>query len=140
MTTDAGKKHTAHQRAALDDFNASLEQSDISPSTRKHAAKLFEEALQEAVDHRKTSEEVFDEWRETMHQWREYLREMRHLEQISAIKAAEITRQFDQIEHTLQDFPNIEPKALDKAPAAHETAAPQPGAPAELGRVPHNKL
>lgn len=142
MATEAGKNHTADQQAALDDFNTSLEQSDVSPETRKHAAKLFEEALQDAAEHPKTAAEVLQDWQETVGQWNEQFEAMQKRGEISATDAADVFRQFEQITQTLQGFQNAESNVIGEAPVAQGVPTPLPqGMPADvaaaLGRSVH---
>ena len=142
MATEAGKNHAADQQAALDDFNTSMEQSDVSPEARKQAAQLFEQALQDAADHPKTTAEVLEDWRATVSQWNEHFEALQKRGDISATDAADIFRQFEQITQTLQDFQDGESNAVGETPAAPEAAPPLPqGMPAEvaaaLGRSVH---
>jgi uncharacterized membrane protein YccC len=139
MATDADKQGSA-RRAVLDDFTTSLDsQSEMTPAARSQATALFDQALQDAANAPKSTEEVLADWNRTTDDWIANLEAMQKRGEVSATDVADIVRQFDDVTRNLRA---IRQREENRANAGHgEPAAELPhGMPSDVARAFEQQL
>lgn len=130
MSSDADDP--AFRQAMLDRLETALQDyPDLPPALRANAMRQFDEALQQAAEHPKSSAEVLAAWTDTATDWQSLIGTLQQQGEVSATDAGELFRQFDQVRQTLQELPDT---GSDAAPASEASALPQ-GMPAELARA-----